>query len=149
MVDMTDFEDLPLGYLLSRVIAALRAEVSPVLESLGLTFPEYICMRLLSKSPGMSNAELAREANVSPQAMNTVLRGLQDRGLVTRPASVQSGRSLPAQLASKGTELLNRTDPGIWAAEDRVLGGLTAAQRREFKRLLGTVGTGLTAATHR
>ena len=56
---------------------ALRSEVtSTVLEPLGLAFPQYICMRILSKFPDRSNAELARDTNVSPQAMNMVLRGL-------------------------------------------------------------------------
>jgi DNA-binding MarR family transcriptional regulator len=139
---MTEFEDMPLGYLIQRVHTALRAQVSPVLESLNLAFPEYICMRILSKSPGRSNAELARDTNVSPQAMNIVLRGLEERGLVRRPASVSFGRSLPAQLTREGEALLKRTDPGVWAAEDRVLTDMTDGQRREFKRLLGRLGTG-------
>jgi len=139
---MPGYEDEPLGYLLYRVHTALRTEVSAVLESLDLGFPEYICMRVLAKSPGRSSAELARHTNVSPQAMNTVLRGLQERGLVTRPASVPSGRSLPARLTHEGDALLKRTDPAVWAAEDRLLGGLSGAQRREFKRLLGRLGTG-------
>jgi DNA-binding MarR family transcriptional regulator len=79
---MTRLEDQPLGYLLNRVAAALRAEVvTKVLEPLDLAFPQYICLRMLSHSPGLSNAELARGANVSRQAMNLVLRGLQERGL--------------------------------------------------------------------
>ena len=136
-------EDQPLGYLLSRVANALRAEVmETVLDPLGLAFPQYICMRVLSKFPGRSNAELARDTNVSPQAMNMVLRGLQERGLVTRPASVSSGRSLPAELTREGEELLRRTDPGVRAAEIRLMTGLTSQQRREFKRILVALGSG-------
>ena len=110
MIDMDDIlEDQPLGYLLARVANALRAEVTAaVLDPMGLAFPQYICMRILSKFPDRSNAELARDNNVSPQAMNMVVRGLEDLGLVTRPASVSSGRSLPAQLTRKGGELLWR-----------------------------------------
>ena len=58
---------------------------------MGLAFPQYICMRILSKYPDRSNADLARDTNVTPQAMNMVLRRLEDRGLVTRPASVDVG----------------------------------------------------------
>ncbi len=78
--------------------------------------------------------------NVSPQAMNMVLRGLEDRGLVTRPASVASGRSLPAQLTREGEDLLKRTDSGVRAAERKLMAHLTAEQRREFKRTLVTLG---------
>lgn len=79
-------EAQPLGYLLHRLTSALRTEVTAtVLTPLGLSFPQYLCMRLLSQSPGTSNAELARGISVSPQAMNMVVRGLQKRRLVARP----------------------------------------------------------------
>lgn len=134
--------DQPLGYLLYRAHNALRAEVtSTVLEPLGLAFPQYICMRILSQFPDRSNAELARDTNVSPQAMNMVLRGLEERGLVTRPASVSAGRSLPAQLTGEGRALLNRTDAGVRAAERRVMADLTSEQRREFKQILLAIGS--------
>ena len=72
-------DDQPLGYLLYRAHNALRSEVTTtVLEPLGLAFPQYICMRILSRFPDRSNAELARDTNVSPQAMNMVVRGLRN-----------------------------------------------------------------------
>jgi DNA-binding MarR family transcriptional regulator len=143
MLDMSEFlEDQPLGYLLHRVTLALKTDVAAtVLDPLGLTFPQYICMRILSKDPGRSNADLARDTNVSPQAMNMVLRGLEERGLVTRPSSVSSGRSLPARLTREGLELLKRTDAGVRAAERRLMANLTDEQRREFKRILVALGT--------
>jgi DNA-binding MarR family transcriptional regulator len=97
-------------------------------------------MRLLSQSPGRSNAQLARDATVSPQAMNKVIRELQDRGLVTRPTSVPTGRSLPATLTREGLALLERLDPLVLAAESHVLAKLSAEDRREFRRLLAAVG---------
>jgi DNA-binding MarR family transcriptional regulator len=145
MLDMSEsFEDQPLGYLLSRVMWALKSDVTAtVLDPLEVAFPEYLCMRVLSKFPGQSNADLARALNVSPQAMNMVLRGLEDRGLVTRPASVSSGRSLPAQLTREGVELVTRTDAGVRAAERRLMVNLTDEQQREFKRTLAALGSDL------
>ncbi len=137
---MQNLEDQPLGYLLHRVSAALRTEVTAsVLEPLSLAFPQYLCMRMLSHAPGMSNAELARGVNVSPQAMNMVVHGLQDRGLVTRPATVSSGRSLPAELTRAGQELLKRTDAGVREAERHVLANLDERDRRDFRRLLAAL----------
>jgi DNA-binding MarR family transcriptional regulator len=135
-------DDQPLGYLLSRVMFALKTDVAAtVLDPLEVAFPEYLCMRVLSKYPGQSNADLARALNVSPQAMNMVLRGLEDRGLVTRPASVSSGRSLPAQLTREGEDLLSRTDAGVRAAERRLMANLTDRERDDFRRILATLGT--------
>ena len=134
--------DQPLGYLLHRAAQTLRNDVTAtVLEPLNLGFPHYLCMRILSRTPGRSNAELARDLSVSPQAMNMVLRALQDRGLVTRPASVSSGRALPAELTGDGLALLTRTDEGVRAAERRVLGHLTEQDRDALKRMLAAVGS--------
>jgi DNA-binding MarR family transcriptional regulator len=143
MVDMTEsFEDQPLGYLLSRVMFALKADVTAtVLDPLEVAFPEYLCMRVLSKYPGQSNADLSRAQNVSPQAMNMVLRGLEERRLVVRPASMSSGRSLPAQLTREGAELLKRTDAGVRAAERRLMANLTDDEQHEFKRILAALGS--------
>ncbi len=140
MVDMESSRDEPLGYLLHRVTAALRAEVAAtVLEPAGLATPEYLCLRMLSQSP-KSNAELAREAQVSPQAMNKVVLALQDRGLVARPATVPAGRSLPATLTRQGVSVLARLDPEVAEAENRVLAGLDDRDRRELRRLLVAAG---------
>jgi DNA-binding MarR family transcriptional regulator len=141
MVDMNSdtggaLEEQPLGYLMYRVVAVLQPKVTAQLQPLGLTLPEFVCLRVLSLFPGQSNAGLARHTNVSPQAMNNVVRGLQDRGAVRRPATVDSGRALPAELTAEGAELLKRAEAAVLAAEGEVLHRLDTHQRRELKRLL-------------
>ena len=138
---MTELEDKPLGYLLTRVATALRSEVvATVLKAEELTFPEYLCLRMLSEWPATPNAALARTAGISAQAMNKVVRELQDRDLVTRPATVSSGRSRPATLTRAGVATLTRMDPEVLAAERRVLGALDESDQREFRRLLAALG---------
>jgi DNA-binding MarR family transcriptional regulator len=141
IVDMVQTEDAPLGYLLYRVGAVLRPEVSAVLSPLGMTLPEFVCLRILSMFPGMSSAELSRHTNVTPQAMNTVLRKLEDVGAVERPTSVPSGRALPATLTAQGRALLKRAEGAVRVADARILGKLSEAQQREFKRMLDRLGS--------
>ena len=116
MLDMSEsFEDQPLGYLLRRVMFALKADVTAtVLDPLEVAFPEYLCMRVLSKYPGQSNADLARALNVSPQAMNMVLRGLEERRLVDVAWPTGSGGrearvTLSAELRRDARRLFGRT----------------------------------------
>ena len=141
IIDMALAQDAPLGYLLYRVGAVLRPEVSAVLGPLGLTLPEFVCLRILSMYPGLSSAELSRHTNVTPQAMNTVLRKLEDIGAVARPTSVSSGRALPATLTGQGRALLKRAEGAVREADARILAKLTAAQQREFKRMLEKLGS--------
>lgn len=140
IVDMNQADDAPLGYLLYRLGAVLRPEVSAVLSPLGLTLPEFVCLRILSMFPGMSSAELSRHTNVTPQAMNTVLRKLEEIGTVARPSSVSSGRALPANLTGQGRALLKRAEGAVRGADARILAKLTDAQQREFKRMLEKLG---------
>ncbi|OBH49633.1 MarR family winged helix-turn-helix transcriptional regulator [Mycobacterium mantenii] len=137
---MNQADDAPLGYLLYRVGAVLRPEVSAVLSPLGLTLPEFVCLRILSMFPGMSSAELSRHTNVTPQAMNTVLRKLEEVGAVARPSSVSSGRALPATLTGQGRALLKRAEGAVRGADARILAKLTDTQQREFKRMLEKLG---------
>ncbi len=134
-------EDAPLGYLLYRVASVLRPEVSAVLGPLALTLPEFVCLRMLSISPGMSSAELSRQAGVTPQAMNTVLRKLEDIGAVARPTSVSSGRALPATLTGQGRALLKRAEAAVRTADAHILAKLTETQQRDFKRMLDKLGS--------
>ncbi|BAV40998.1 MarR family winged helix-turn-helix transcriptional regulator [Mycobacterium ulcerans] len=138
---MGQAEEAPLGFLLYRAAAVLRPEVSTALSPLGLTLPEFVCLRILSASPGLSSAELARHTNVTPQAMNTVLRKLEEVGAVSRPASVPSGRALPATLTAPGRALLKRAEVVVRGADDRILAKLTPAEQREFNRMLEMLGT--------
>jgi DNA-binding MarR family transcriptional regulator len=137
---MGTIEDPPLGYLLHQAMATLRPEVAAALSPLGLTLPEFVCMRMLSMNPGLSSAELARLANVSPQAMNTVLHRLENAHVVTRPASVASGRALPASLTADGRTQLRHAEAAVREADARVLAKLSASQQREFKRMLEALG---------
>lgn len=141
MVDVGQTDDAPLGYLLHRVGAALRPEVSAALRPLDLSLTEFVCMRMLSLNPGMSSAELSRKGNVTPQAMNTVLRQLEELGAVSRPASVPSGRALPATLTREGQALLKRAEAAVSVADGRILAKLSTAEQREFKRMLEILGS--------
>jgi DNA-binding MarR family transcriptional regulator len=136
MIDMADYDDQPLGFLLYQLMAALRPHVNAELRPLGIGLAEFVCMRNLSMWPDQSNAELARRANVSPQAMNLVLRALQDMDLIARPEGASSGRSLPARLTRKGVALLKRAEAAVQVADARLLDALAPADRDELKRLL-------------
>jgi len=121
----------PVGYVLKQAAAALRSAMDTALRPVGLTVPQYACLVLLGQRPGLSNAELARGAFVTRQSMNGVLRGLQDRGLLTRPATAVRGRALPTQLTPAGRQQLYAASTAVRAIERRMLTTLSPdAQRR-------------------
>ena len=131
-------EELPLGYLLHRLVSVLRPHVSAELRGLGIGLPEVVCMRLLSMNPGQSSAELARNTKVSAQAMNQVLNRLEDLGAVTRPHG-SARRTLPARLTPEGRKLLKRAQSATLLADEQ-LDSISAAELRQLKRILYKAG---------
>jgi len=147
MDEMSEPEDQPLGYLVRRLMGRLRPHAAKSLRPLGLGLPEFVCMRILDTYPGRTSAELARNTHVTAQAMNQVLQGLQDIGLVTRPATAPSGRALPAELTRKGKALLRRAEEAVDAADEQMLAHLSATEQRQLKRLLYRAGNPSTEDT--
>ena len=91
-----------LGYVLKQASVALRSAMDAALRPLRLSVTQYSCLELLGQRVDLSSAELARGTFVTRQSMHTVLRDLQERGLVTRPAVAAEGRALPARLTEDG-----------------------------------------------
>ena len=71
-------------YLLKQVQAALHAALVPTLREHGATIAQYAVLTVLDEQPGLSNADLARWAFLTPQSMNQTLLGLERKGWVTR-----------------------------------------------------------------
>lgn len=137
--------DQRVGYVLKQASAALRAAMDNALRPQDLTVPQYACLELLGQRPGLSNAELARGAFVSRQSMNLVLRGLQERGLVTRPKTAPQGRVLPTDLTPAGRNQLTAASKVVRRVEVQMLSSLTTSQQRRLRQDLAACTEALTS----
>ena len=125
-----------LGYQLKHVQAALRARMDEALRPLGLSAPQYLCLELLSRAPGASTSDLAREAFVTRQTMSTLLRTLVDRGLAQRAAQASSGRALPVQLTPEGRSLLKEASRVTEEIERIMVAPLSETQLRTVREAM-------------
>jgi DNA-binding MarR family transcriptional regulator len=123
-------------YLVGRIDRVVRRAIGAVLKAQGLSVNQYTTLSVLSRRSGLSNAQLARRALVSPQSMNEVLLTLEDRGLVRRRAHPDHGRILQARLTAKGKALLARCGADVHAVEARMLSGLGDDDRRALRSAL-------------
>jgi DNA-binding MarR family transcriptional regulator len=124
------------GYLLKVASAALRSAMEEVLRPLGMTITHYSCLEVLAQRPGSSNSDLARATFVTRQSMNVLLQTLQSDGLVTRPDHAASGRALPTRLTDAGRRQLVTASAAVRGVEERMLDGLSAADRTRLTGLL-------------
>ena len=112
------------GYLVYRVERRLRARLDDELRVLGVSTPEYVTLSLLRERDGLSCAQLARWALVTPQAMNLVISALERRRLVRRRPDPNHRRVLRASVTAKGLELLATCDRSVDRIEADMLGDL-------------------------
>lgn len=126
----------PVGYLLMRVHRALRATIDETLRPHGFTLPQVTVMFALAHKSGLSTADLARRAFVTPQAMGEVLAGLEAKGCVIRRAHDSHGRILPAELTLAGIEARNLCYQVLARAEAQMLSALSSDERTTLGGLL-------------
>lgn len=137
--------DRAVGYALKRAQTALRAAMDAELRDHGLSAPQYACLELLAQPPGLTNAELARGAFVSRQAMHQLLGGLRTAGLVT---SQGHGRNERFSCTPAGERHRAAASRAVAAIEERMLASLNSAQRARLHADLSACADTLASAAH-
>ncbi len=113
-----------IGYLIYRVERRLRVRLDEAVASHGITTTEFVTLSVLRERDGLSCAQLARWAFVTPQAMNLVISALERRALIRRRPDPHHGRVLRASVTAKGLKVLERCDANMDAIEADMLEGL-------------------------
>ncbi len=126
------------GYLVYRVERRLRARLDEELRLIGVSTPEYVTLSLLRERDGLSCAQLARWALVTPQAMNLVISALERRKLVRRRPDPKHRRVLRASVTPKGLETLERCDRSVDRIESDMLGDLPPETVEVVRAALGS-----------
>ena len=126
------------GYLIKRAQAALNAQMTRALHRHGVTLAQFAALTALAEEPGLSNAELARRAFITPQSMNENLRELEQRAWVTRSHHPTHGRIRQTELTEQGLAILQACDAAVTAIEQRMLDELDPGQRRQLAASLRT-----------
>ena len=121
-----------LSYLVFRLERRIRARLDQALAQHGVTTTEYMALSELRLRDGASSAQLARIAFVTPQAMNLVIRDLEQRGLIGREADPNGGRVLRASLSRDGKALLRRCDRALDEIERVMLAALEQDDRKNL-----------------
>jgi DNA-binding MarR family transcriptional regulator len=126
------------GYLIKRAQAALNAQMTRALHEHGVTITQFAVLTALAEEPGLSNAELARRAFITPQSMNENLRELEQRLWVTRSRHPTHGRILRLELTEQGRTTLGACDATVTVIEQRMLAELDPDQRHQLAAALRT-----------
>jgi DNA-binding MarR family transcriptional regulator len=126
------------GYLIKQAQAALNAQMARALHEYGVTLAQFAVLTALAEEPGLSNAELARRAFITPQSMNENLREIEGRTWIRRSRHPAHGRILQIELTEEGYATLQACDAAVTVIEQHMLAELDPEQRRQLSSALRT-----------
>jgi DNA-binding MarR family transcriptional regulator len=132
-------EDGYLGYLLRQAQAASRLAMERALADLGVTPPQFAVLTMLKAYPGLSGADLARVALLTPQTVGVIIRNLERAGSIRKEPHPVHGRVLMWTLTRDGMALLGKCRRLVLVLERRLAAGLTARTEVSVRRWLAQV----------
>jgi DNA-binding MarR family transcriptional regulator len=89
-------------YTASRlVVQAYR----PLLDDLGLTYPQYLVMMVLWERDGMSVSQIGARVQLDSGTLTPLLKRLEDSGVITRRRSPNDDRTVQNWLTAAGQKL--------------------------------------------
>ena len=121
---------------------AATAVYRPVLEDMGLTYPQYLVMLVLWESEPRGVKELGEELGLDSGTLSPLLKRLEALGLVERRRSGEDERRVAVHLTPAGRSLSAKA-----AAIPQRLAKSAGLSPRELEQLRETLGK-LTAALH-
>ncbi|WP_426271143.1 MarR family winged helix-turn-helix transcriptional regulator [Dyella kyungheensis] len=92
-------------YAASRSVTGLYR---PLLEPLGLTYPQYLVMLVLWEQDGLTVRELGQRLQLDSGTLTPLLKRLQSAGLITRQRRQQDEREVDIRLTDAGLALRDK-----------------------------------------
>ncbi|MEV7606971.1 MarR family transcriptional regulator [Paenarthrobacter sp. NPDC089322] len=121
---------------------AATAVYRPVLDELGLTYPQYLVMLVLWEQEPRSVRDLGAELGLDSGTLSPLLKRLETLGLVERHRSAEDERRVDIVLTEAGRRLSTRAQ-----AVPQRLAEAAGLSVDEMEQLHATLGK-LTAALH-
>ena len=132
-----------LAYLLRQAQAAARLAMERALDDLGVTPPQFVVLTMLRAYPGLSGADLARVALLTPQTVGVIIRNLERDGAIRKTPHPIHGRMLQWTLTRRGETRLDRCRRHALAIERRLMAGLPKQAQGTIRRWLAKIAADL------
>jgi DNA-binding MarR family transcriptional regulator len=136
-------EEGHIAYLLRQAQAATRLTLERAIADLGVTTPQFAVLTMLNAYPGLSGADVARVALLTPQTVGVIIGNLERDGAIKQTPHPVHGRVLQWTLTRRGSDLLGKCRRRVNAVERRLLAGLGAKAEITIRRWLSKIAADL------
>lgn len=89
---------------------AIIRTYKPLLDELGVTYPQYLILNVLGESDGATIGAIAQRLHLESSTVTPPVKRLEQAGLVSRKRSPQDERQVLVHLTAAGRALLARSD---------------------------------------
>ena len=124
------------GQLFFRLWRASHTRTAEALGSIGLTPALFALLNVLGARDGAIQQQLSSDMGMDPSAMVKLINELESAGLAERRRRPGDRRAWEVTITPDGRRALEQARRSVAQVEDEVLGGLTAADRRQLLTLL-------------
>lgn len=100
--------DNQLCFALYSASLAMTKLYKPLLDELGITYPQYLALLVLWESDALTVSELGERLNLDSGTLTPLLKRLETAGLVSRLRDTQDERRVRVRLSAAGRELKQR-----------------------------------------
>lgn len=97
--------DQALCFALYRASRALTGFYRPLLDELGITYPQYVVLLALWERDGVSVGALGERVSLDYGTLSPLLKRLESAGLIRRVRRTEDERTVTVSLTAAGSEL--------------------------------------------
>jgi DNA-binding MarR family transcriptional regulator len=121
--------DKAIGFWVNRVYQSSRAELYRLFAEQGeeITPEQWMVLIRLWEKDGVSQTELSDATLRDAPTMSRIVRGMEERGIISRQRSTEDGRIQTVHLTRKGRALKDKLVPVARGLVTRMARGVTAA----------------------
>lgn len=100
--------DEQLCYAIYSAGLAINRIYKPLLDELGMTYPQYLTMCVLWETDGMTIGAIGDRLSLETSTLTPLLKRLENIGLIDRVRSKHDERQVVVTLTAKGDEMRER-----------------------------------------
>ena len=111
---------------------AISRAYKPMLDALGLTYPQYLVLHALWEQDGRTVGAIAERLGLESSTITPLVKRLESAGLVTRARNPDDERQVQVRLTPRGREI--RDECGCLGEELLARSGMTGEQLGKLNR---------------
>lgn len=139
VAEQKNYQEERIARLIRLAARSFNRSLQLRLTTQGVTFGQWIFLRILWKHDGLSQRELSEKAQLTEPTAHTALMRMEELGLIERRKVGTNKRRQHAFLTDKGRDLRDRLEPLAIETNELAVAGLSDDEVQNLRHALAVV----------